>query len=152
MTSKNQQLVEAFDGFKILGIPYAKEGRKQYYMYIMLPITKDELRDLIDKISSGFVLDDHIPLQPRQLSEFRILQFSISFNLQDSRALKVSRLKSVLLALANGEKRRFQETQKPKRSALLHRHLEHSTSAQPTFQPASGMPSSTPRIIPHHIP
>ncbi|GAB2240614.1 hypothetical protein Droror1_Dr00021132 [Drosera rotundifolia] len=114
MTRKSQQLVEAFDGFKILGIPYAKEGKKQYYMYIMLPDAKDGLRDLIDKISSGFVLDDRTPLQPRQLSEFRIPQLSISFNLQDSRALEVSRLKNVFLALASGEKWRFQETQKPK--------------------------------------
>lgn len=41
MASKSQQLVEAFEGCKILGIPYAKEGRKQYYMYIMLPDAKD---------------------------------------------------------------------------------------------------------------
>ncbi|KAH7845436.1 hypothetical protein Vadar_001935 [Vaccinium darrowii] len=65
MTSKKKQLVSAFDGFKVLGLPYKQgEDKRRFSMYFFLPKAKDGLSSLMEKVSSesGF-LDRHLSNQ-----------------------------------------------------------------------------------------
>ncbi|KAL0351952.1 UNVERIFIED_CONTAM: Serpin-ZX [Sesamum calycinum] len=50
MTSEKKQYILAFDGFKVLGLPY-KQGRdkRRFSMYFFLPDANDGLPDLIEK-------------------------------------------------------------------------------------------------------
>ncbi|KAG8494179.1 hypothetical protein CXB51_011497 [Gossypium anomalum] len=90
MTSKKKQTVSAYDGFKVLGLPY-KQGndKRRFSMYFFLPDTKDGLPALVEKVSSesGF-LERHLPHQPVEVGEFRIPRFKISFGLKASEVLK----------------------------------------------------------------
>ncbi|MBA0595482.1 serpin-ZX [Gossypium raimondii] len=90
MTSKKKQTVSAYDGFKVLGLPY-KQGndKRRFSMYFFLPDAKDGLPALVEKVSSesGF-LERHLPYQPVEVGEFRIPRFKISFGLKASEVLK----------------------------------------------------------------
>ncbi|MBA0745820.1 hypothetical protein Gogos_008379 [Gossypium gossypioides] len=90
MTSKKKQAVSAYDGFKVLGLPY-KQGndKRRFSMYFFLPDAKDGLPALVEKVSSesGF-LERHLPYQPVEVGEFRIPRFKISFGLKASEVLK----------------------------------------------------------------
>ncbi|KAG4200251.1 hypothetical protein ERO13_A05G199500v2 [Gossypium hirsutum] len=90
MTSKKKQTVSAYDGFKVLGLPY-KQGndKRRFSMYFFLPDAKDGLPALVEKASSesGF-LERHLPHQPVEVGEFRIPRFKISFGLKASEVLK----------------------------------------------------------------
>ncbi|KAI8548745.1 hypothetical protein RHMOL_Rhmol07G0297500 [Rhododendron molle] len=90
MTSKKKQLVRAFDGFKVLGLPYKQgEDKRRFSMYFFLPNAKDGLSALMEKVSSesGF-LDRHLPYQEVEVGEFRIPKFKISFGFEASKVLK----------------------------------------------------------------
>ncbi|KAE8659078.1 Serpin-ZX [Hibiscus syriacus] len=90
MTSKKKQIVSAYDGFKVLGLPYKQgEDKRRFSMYFFLPDAKDGLPALVDKVSSesGF-LEHHLPSQPAEVGEFRIPRFKISFGLEASAVLK----------------------------------------------------------------
>ncbi|KAG5542213.1 hypothetical protein RHGRI_021919 [Rhododendron griersonianum] len=90
MTSKKKQLVRAFDGFKVLGLPYKQgEDKRRFSMYFFLPNAKDGLTALMEKVSSeaGF-LDRHLPYQEVEVGEFRIPKFKISFGFEASKVLK----------------------------------------------------------------
>ncbi|KAK8585057.1 hypothetical protein V6N13_138996 [Hibiscus sabdariffa] len=90
MTSKKKQIVSAYDGFKVLGLPYKQgEDKRRFSMYFFLPDAKDGLPALVDKVSSesGF-LERHLPCQPAEVGEFRIPRFKISFGLEASAVLK----------------------------------------------------------------
>ncbi|KAH9758433.1 serpin-ZX [Citrus sinensis] len=69
MTSKNKQLVTAFDGFKVLVLPYKQALEKK------------------TGSQSGF-LKDHIPYEMIEVGDFRIPRFKISFGIEVSRVLK----------------------------------------------------------------
>ena len=90
MTSKKKQTVSAYDGFKVLGLPY-KQGndKRRFSMYFFLPDAKDGLPALVEKVSSesGF-LERHLPYQPVEVGELRIPRFKISFGLKASEVLK----------------------------------------------------------------
>ncbi|KAH1065655.1 hypothetical protein J1N35_030642 [Gossypium stocksii] len=90
MTSKKKQTVSAYDGFKVLGLPY-KQGndKRRFSMYFFLPDAKDGLPALVEKVSSesGF-LERYLPHQPVEVGEFRIPRFKISFGLKASEVLK----------------------------------------------------------------
>lgn len=90
MTSKNKQYIAAFDGFKVLGLPY-KQGSdpRRFSMYIFLPDSKDGLPSLIQKLDSqsGFI-DCHIPYEKLKVGEFKIPKFKISFGIEVSNVLK----------------------------------------------------------------
>ncbi|KAF3613113.1 Serpin-ZX [Capsicum annuum] len=65
MTSKKWQYVKAYDGFKVLRLPYKQgEDKRSLSMYMFLPNDRDGLPALLEKISSepGF-LDQHVPLE-----------------------------------------------------------------------------------------
>ncbi|KAH7847172.1 hypothetical protein Vadar_022815 [Vaccinium darrowii] len=90
MTSKKKQLVSAFDGFKVLGLPYKQgEDKRRFSMYFVLPNAKDGLSTLVEKVSSesGF-LDRHLPYQQVEVGEFRIPKFKISYGFEASKVLK----------------------------------------------------------------
>jgi serpin B len=51
MISKKKQLVSAYDGFKVLGLPYKQgEDKRRFTMYFFLPDAKDGLPALVEKV------------------------------------------------------------------------------------------------------
>ncbi|KAL6982862.1 hypothetical protein U1Q18_016256 [Sarracenia purpurea var. burkii] len=90
MTSKKKQLVSAFDGFKVLGLPYKQgEDKRRFSMYFFLPDAKDGLPALWEKVSSESVfLDRHLPYQEVEVGDFRVPKFQISFGFEASKVLK----------------------------------------------------------------
>ncbi|XP_048130399.1 serpin-ZX-like [Rhodamnia argentea] len=90
MTSKNKQILRAYDGFKVLGLPYKQgEDKRHFSMYLFLPDARDGLPALMEKVSSesGF-LDRHLPYNKVEVGEFRIPRFKISFGFEASEDLK----------------------------------------------------------------
>ncbi|XP_021718729.1 serpin-ZX-like [Chenopodium quinoa] len=90
MTSKKKQLIRAFDGFKVLSLPYKQgEDKRQFSMYIFLPDVKDGLSALMQKVSSqsGF-LNEHLPFEKVEVGDFRLPRFKISFGFEASKVLK----------------------------------------------------------------
>ncbi|PSS17234.1 Serpin-ZX like [Actinidia chinensis var. chinensis] len=90
MTSKKKQLVRAFDGFKVLTLPYKQgEDKRRFSMYFFLPDAKDGLPALMEKVSSesGFV-DQHLPYQEVEVGDFLIPKFKFSFGFEASKVLK----------------------------------------------------------------
>ncbi|KAF2293207.1 hypothetical protein GH714_039274 [Hevea brasiliensis] len=90
MTSKKKQFICAFDGFKVLGLPYKQgEAKRQFSMYFFLPDAKNGLPSLVEKVGSdsGF-LDHHLPQQKVEVGDFRIPRFKVSFGFEASKTLK----------------------------------------------------------------
>ncbi|MCI16838.1 serpin-ZX, partial [Trifolium medium] len=90
MTSSKKQFVGAFDGFKVLRLPYAQGvDERQFSMYFFLPDAKDGLLTLIEKMASEpEFLKHNRPYQRVEVGDFRIPKFEISFGLEASNALK----------------------------------------------------------------
>lgn len=90
MTSKKKKLVSAFDGFKVLGLPYKQgEDKRRFTMYFFLPDAKDGLPSLVEKLGSeSAFLERHIPYEEVAVGEFRIPKFKISFGFEASEVLK----------------------------------------------------------------
>ncbi|XP_056177142.1 serpin-ZX-like [Syzygium oleosum] len=90
MTSENKQILGAYDGFKVLALPYKQgEDKHQFSMYLLLPDARDGLPALVEKVGSesGF-LDRHLPYKKLEVGEFRIPRFKISFGFEASEDLK----------------------------------------------------------------
>lgn len=90
MTSKNKQILGAYDSFKVLGLPYKRgEDKRHFSMYLFLPDARDGLPALVEKVSSqsGF-LDRHLPCNKVEVGELRIPRFKISFGFEASEDLK----------------------------------------------------------------
>ncbi|RWR77298.1 Serpin family [Cinnamomum micranthum f. kanehirae] len=90
MTSKKKQFLRAFDGFKVLTLPYKQgEDKRRFAMYFFLPDDRNGLQSLVEKLGSesGFI-DRHLPLQEVEVGEFRIPKFKISFDFEASEVLK----------------------------------------------------------------
>ncbi|KAJ7958110.1 Serpin-ZX [Quillaja saponaria] len=90
MTSNKKQAAVAFDGFKVLGLPY-KQGadKRQFFMYFFLPDAKDGLAALVEKIGSeSAFLERHLPVKQVYLGNLRIPKFKISFGFETSQVLK----------------------------------------------------------------
>ncbi|CAH9123898.1 unnamed protein product [Cuscuta epithymum] len=85
MSSSEKQYLKAFDGFKVLRMPYRlgeNQERQQFSMYFILPDTEDGLPSLVDKLTSeSTFLEQHIPYNKVKVGEFRIPKFKISFDL-----------------------------------------------------------------------
>jgi len=60
MTISLDQFIRAFDGFKVLRLPY-KQGKdeRKFSMYIFLPNAKDGLSALVEKVASESELLEH---------------------------------------------------------------------------------------------
>ncbi|CAH8348846.1 unnamed protein product [Eruca vesicaria subsp. sativa] len=101
MSSCMDQYINAYDGFKVLRIPYRQGGvannnnrsfsylqgidaatNGSFSMYFYLPDKRDGLDDLVKAMAStsGF-LDSHVPSFPVLVNEFRIPKFKISYGL-----------------------------------------------------------------------
>jgi serpin B len=90
MTSKDDQFISSFDGFKVLRLPY-KQGKdtRQFSIYIFLPDAKDGLLALIDKVTSNAeFLEDMLPYHEVEVGKFRIPKFNFSFGVDTTELLK----------------------------------------------------------------
>ncbi|XP_057444562.1 serpin-ZX-like [Lotus japonicus] len=88
---KKTHYIRAFDGFKILRLPY-KQGRdrkRRFSMCIFLPDARDGLSTLIQKLSSepGF-LKGKLPRRKVRVDALEIPKFNISFTFEASNVLK----------------------------------------------------------------
>jgi serpin B len=91
MSNNLKQLIGAFDGFKVLRLPYVQgEDKRQFSMYIFLPNEKDGLLALIEKVASEFELLEHSLrlIKMEKIGKFRIPKFKFSFGLETSDILK----------------------------------------------------------------
>ncbi|KAG7587799.1 Serpin domain [Arabidopsis suecica] len=83
MRSYKSQYIKAYDGFKVLGLPYQQghdDTKRKFSMYFYLPDKNDGLDSLLKEMVStpGFV-DSHIPRYRVEVADFRIPKFNISF-------------------------------------------------------------------------
>ncbi|XP_057793606.1 serpin-ZX-like [Salvia miltiorrhiza] len=90
MTSKKKQYLRAFNGFKVLGLPYKQgEDKRRFSMYIFLPEAKDGLPALIEKAGSeSRFIEHHLPHEQVKVGDFLIPKFKIAFDFEASGVLK----------------------------------------------------------------
>jgi len=90
MTSKKKQDASAFDGFKVLRLPYEQgEDDRRFSMYFFLPDAMDGLPSLVEKVGSGSrFLHRHLSREKIELGVFRIPRFKISFGFEASNVMK----------------------------------------------------------------
>ncbi|KAF6143424.1 hypothetical protein GIB67_029593 [Kingdonia uniflora] len=90
MTSQKKQLVSAFDGFKVLALPYKRgQDKRQFSMYFYLPDAKDGLPALVERVGTEQeFIDLHFPRENVKVGEFRIPKVKISFGFEASKVLK----------------------------------------------------------------
>ncbi|XP_010473427.1 PREDICTED: probable non-inhibitory serpin-Z5 isoform X1 [Camelina sativa] len=87
MRSSSKQYIEAYDGFKVLSLPYrAGCGDRDFSMYFYLPDDKKGgLDNLLKKMTSTpEFLDSHIPESKVNVGKFRIPKFKIEFGFEAS--------------------------------------------------------------------
>ncbi|XP_062026696.1 uncharacterized protein LOC133742978 isoform X2 [Rosa rugosa] len=81
MTSRNKQFISAFDGFKVLKLPYEQGGDhiRRFSMYVYLPNAIDGLPALVERVcsESGFV-DRYLPCFAVKVGRFLIPKFKVS--------------------------------------------------------------------------
>jgi serpin B len=90
MTSNDDQFISAFDGFKVLRLPYKQgEDKRQLSMYFFLPNARDGLAALVDKVASESELLHHkLPFKKVEVSNLKIPKFQFLFELETSDMLK----------------------------------------------------------------
>ncbi|KAH7523995.1 serpin-ZX [Ziziphus jujuba] len=90
MTSKKKQVLGAFDGFKVLKLPYKQgEDKRSFSMYFFLPDAKDGLPALVEKLGSeSGLVERYLPYEHVEVGDFRIPRFKISFGFEASKTLK----------------------------------------------------------------
>uniref|UniRef100_A0A1J3G2P1 Serpin-Z1 n=1 Tax=Noccaea caerulescens TaxID=107243 RepID=A0A1J3G2P1_NOCCA len=103
MTSNEDQYVSAYDGFKVLRLPFLRGGsndtNREFAMYFYLPDKKDDaLDDLVEKMATtpGF-LDSHVPRREVEVGRLRIPKFEISFRFLVSKVFNQLGLRSTSL-------------------------------------------------------
>lgn len=90
MTSREEQLISSFDGFKVLGLPYqSREESKRFSMLIFLPNSNDDFNCLVENATNdpSFILE-HIPNRKIKVGQFRIPKFKISTKFEATKTLK----------------------------------------------------------------
>ncbi|VFQ99132.1 unnamed protein product [Cuscuta campestris] len=89
MCSKKKQCVKAFNGFKVLKLPYKQgEDERCFSMYIFLSDAKDGLPSLMQKVSSDSgLLERCLPSIPVKVGKFHIPKFKLSFGFEVSDVL-----------------------------------------------------------------
>ncbi|KAJ0750430.1 putative Serpin family protein [Helianthus annuus] len=90
MTSSKNQFVHEYDGFKVLGLPYAQgQDKRKFTMYCYLSDAKDGLPSLVKKMSStSDFFERHIPRVKEEVGDFFIPKFKIEFGFKASDTLK----------------------------------------------------------------
>ncbi|KAK1395725.1 Serpin-ZX [Heracleum sosnowskyi] len=86
----NYYRISAFDGFKVLELPYNTEAdMRKVSMFFYLPDAKDGLSTLVDKLASepGFI-ERHIPSDCERVGKLQIPKFKMSFGFEASEVLK----------------------------------------------------------------
>ncbi|CAA7017535.1 unnamed protein product [Microthlaspi erraticum] len=95
MSSYKNQYIKAYDGFKVLRIPYRQshgdtnrispyrqggdDTNRGFSMYFYLPDKKDGLDHLVKTMASTYeFLDGHVPIYQAYVNEFRIPKFKIA--------------------------------------------------------------------------
>ncbi|EYU25361.1 hypothetical protein MIMGU_mgv1a020709mg, partial [Erythranthe guttata] len=81
------QFIRAFDGFKVLRLPYVKaeDNNRKFSMYFFLPDAKDGLPDLVKKFGSeSRFIENHIPHKAVKAGNFIIPKFKIGFGFEAS--------------------------------------------------------------------
>lgn len=90
MSSRKAQYFRAFDGFKVVRLPYepGKDGRR-FSMYIYLPDAKDGLPSLRERMcsQSGFI-DTHLPSSLEIFDKFLIPKFKFEMSFEASALLQ----------------------------------------------------------------
>ncbi|KAI8549842.1 hypothetical protein RHMOL_Rhmol06G0056600 [Rhododendron molle] len=89
MTSYKEYYYGAFDGFKVLKIPYQSRQNNNFSMYFFLPDERDGLQNLLGKFNSdsGFLNEEHFELKKETLEEFWIPKFKFSFDFDVSEVM-----------------------------------------------------------------
>ncbi|KAG5543394.1 hypothetical protein RHGRI_016209 [Rhododendron griersonianum] len=89
MTSYAKYYYRAFDGFKVLKIPYQSRQNNSFSMYFFLPDERDGLQNLLGKFNSdsGFLNEEHFELKKETLEEFWIPKFKFSFDFDVSKVM-----------------------------------------------------------------
>ncbi|KAK9928022.1 hypothetical protein M0R45_025179 [Rubus argutus] len=81
MTSSEDQRISAFDGFKVLKLPYEQGGdyQRRFSMFVFLPDARNGLQALVERVCSecGFI-DHHLPKYRVPVDKFLIPKFKIS--------------------------------------------------------------------------
>jgi len=83
MSSNLDQFIRAFDGFKVLRLPYEQgKDKRQFSMYIFLPNAKDGLSAMVEKVSSEFeVLEPKLPYKQVKVGKFQDSNFHLGLKL-----------------------------------------------------------------------
>ncbi|XP_062028991.1 serpin-ZXA-like, partial [Rosa rugosa] len=91
MTSWNKQFISAFDGFKVLKLPYEQDGDhiRRFSMYVYLPNAIDGLPALVERVcsESGFV-DRYLPHFAVKVGRFLIPKFKFSAGFEVKEVLR----------------------------------------------------------------
>ncbi|CAI9106360.1 OLC1v1005498C1 [Oldenlandia corymbosa var. corymbosa] len=91
MTSHKKQYISAYDGFKVLRLPYCEgqENGRYFWMYFFLPDKMKELQALVEKLGSEpDFIDGHPARELVEVGDFRIPKFKILFDFDASKLLK----------------------------------------------------------------
>lgn len=88
MRSGDDQYVAAYDGFKVLKMPYNTRASRthtqpQYSLCVFLPDKRNGLWTLADRMEAGggeVFLREHMPEKRVKVGEFRIPRFKLSFD------------------------------------------------------------------------
>ncbi|CAH2046468.1 unnamed protein product [Thlaspi arvense] len=101
MSSYRKQYLQAYDGFKVLKIPYRKgsdDTNRSFSMYFYLPDKNDGLDHLVKTMAStsGF-LDSHVPSWKVSVNQLRIPKFKMDYRLDGGKVLSELGLRSMSL-------------------------------------------------------
>ncbi|VFQ65691.1 unnamed protein product [Cuscuta campestris] len=90
MSSRNEQCVGVFKGFKVLRLPYKRgDDKRCFSMYIFLPDAKDGFPSLMHEVTCDpGLLERCLPMHSVPVGEFRIPKFKLSFGIEVSEVLK----------------------------------------------------------------
>ncbi|KAK8939957.1 hypothetical protein KSP40_PGU016695 [Platanthera guangdongensis] len=100
MSSREDQFISSHDGFKVLKLPYKKEGgnhdSRSFSMLLFLPNERNGLHDLTRKVvSAPNFIQEHVPRRRVDVGSFMVPKFKISFSFEASDVLKQVGLKSI---------------------------------------------------------
>ncbi|KAF9598288.1 hypothetical protein IFM89_026555, partial [Coptis chinensis] len=93
VTSHDNQRIDTFEDFKVLGLPYksSKDNKATFSMYIILPNKVDGLWPIIEQVGSDpLFLEKYVSLYPSvvDVREFMIPKFKMTFYVEASEILQ----------------------------------------------------------------